>query len=60
MALGEWDPPSQHEDGPFQVLMVNGSKDDVEAYGSSSRDPPGTAVLDAACQMTMHGTPWRI
>eukprot|EP00959_Pyramimonas_sp_CCMP1952_P240847 5033590-Pyramimonas_sp.AAC.1 len=40
--------------------MVNGSKDDVEVYGSSFRGPPCTAVLDTACQMTMHGTPWRI
>eukprot|EP00959_Pyramimonas_sp_CCMP1952_P322609 6750790-Pyramimonas_sp.AAC.1 len=28
--------------------------------GSASRDAPGITVLDAACQMTMHGAPWRM
>ena len=53
-------------DGAFQVLMAFADQDGGEGYADQGGNeacatrgegPPGVAVLDAACQMTMRGGP---
>ena len=67
MAQGEWSVEDDDADSSmsagskgFSVLMMNKSEDGPDAYAARRSDPPGVAVLDTACQMTMHGTPWRL
>mgnify|MGYP007048602183 CR=1 FL=1 len=66
-AQGEWSVEDDDADSSmsagskgFSVLMMNKSEDGPDAYAARRTDPPGVAVLDTACQMTMHGAPLRL